>query len=351
MNKIKKIVAIMLAVLMIASVSAVGVYAAEAADGQLKVTIKSNLASSVEKTYDIAKDKVVVSFKLQSALKILNSNGAVTYDKDALALESFVLNEKLLGQVNNTNLVGAVKFSNTDLSGADFSKEDDFIVATFTAIKGGETEVALDMYDLTAIDGSKDVDFVDNSKVVSDKFTSVCSTVETKEDPVVPTPATIKLNASSKKLSAGKTYTIKVEGTSAKAAYTSNKKSVATVSSKGVVTALKKGTAKITVKVDGKKLTFTAKVTSSPKITKVGKKAYSAKTVYSIKKKATLTVKLSGKAKAVNNTYKTSKKSVAKVTSKKTATSVKIKGLKKGTATITIKVNNTKTFKIKVKVK
>ena len=43
--------------------------------------------------------------------------------------------------------------------------------------------------------------------------------------------------------------------------YTSSKKSVATVSSKGVVTAIKKGKAVITVKdVNGKKTTFTVTV-------------------------------------------------------------------------------------------
>ena len=47
-----------------------------------------------------------------------------------------------------------------------------------------------------------------------------------------------------------------------KLAWTSSKKSVATVSSKGVVTAKKKGTAKITVKtLNGKKASVTITVT------------------------------------------------------------------------------------------
>ena len=48
--------------------------------------------------------------------------------------------------------------------------------------------------------------------------------------------------------------------------------------------------------------------------------------------------------------WKSSKKKVAKVTSKNTADTVKIKGLKKGRAKISITVNGVK-FTIKVKVK
>ena len=82
----------------------------------------------------------------------------------------------------------------------------------------------------------------------------------------------------------------------------------------------------------------------------MGTKKYSAKTTYTVKKGKTLTVTITGKAPGVNNSYATTKKTIAKVISKKTVTKVKIKGLKKGTATVTIKVNGV-AFKIKVKVK
>lgn len=61
-------------------------------------------------------------------------------------------------------------------------------------------------------------------------------------------------------LDVGQTYTIKMNGVTAKS-YSSSKKSVATVSSKGKVTAKKAGTAKITVTcTNGKKYTCTVKV-------------------------------------------------------------------------------------------
>ena len=50
-------------------------------------------------------------------------------------------------------------------------------------------------------------------------------------------------------LNVGKTYTLKASGTKGKITWTSSKKSVATVSSKGVVKAKKKGTAVIAAKI------------------------------------------------------------------------------------------------------
>lgn len=57
----------------------------------------------------------------------------------------------------------------------------------------------------------------------------------------------------------GKSTTLKIKGTKQKVKWTSSKKSVATVSSKGKVTAKKKGTAVITAKVGNQK--YTCKVT------------------------------------------------------------------------------------------
>ncbi len=56
-------------------------------------------------------------------------------------------------------------------------------------------------------------------------------------------------------------YTLKPSGARNKVTYTSNKPKIAKVSSKGVITGVKKGTAKITVKTyNGKKATITVKV-------------------------------------------------------------------------------------------
>ena len=132
--------------------------------------------------------------------------------------------------------------------------------------------------------------------------------------------------------------------------WTSSNKKVATVDSNGQVTGLKKGTATITATCsDGTKLTCKVTVTTNPTI-KIGGKAYKKNQTYTVKKGKTLKAVITGKADSVNNAYTTSKKKVAKITSKKTDTTVKIKGVKKGTSKITVKVNGVSfTFKVKVK--
>ncbi len=177
-------------------------------------------------------------------------------------------------------------------------------------------------------------------------------------DPAEQTPATpaqpqsdnkISIHKASANLKAGSTLQLKVSGTTAKATFTSSNKKVAKVSASGKVTALKKGSAKITATVGTQKLVCKIKVTTNPKA-KIKNKAVKKSKVYKIAQGKTLTVKLTGKAKAIKNKYKTSSKKIAKITSKKTVKSIKIKALRKGKATIKIKVNGVKTFTIKVKV-
>ncbi len=67
--------------------------------------------------------------------------------------------------------------------------------------------------------------------------------------------ATIKLDKKSLTLETGKSYTLKISGTKAKATWSSGKKSVATVNKSGKVTAVKEGKAVITATVNKKKYT------------------------------------------------------------------------------------------------
>lgn len=69
-----------------------------------------------------------------------------------------------------------------------------------------------------------------------------------------------KISKRSKTIIKGKTYDLKVSGTSSKVTWSSSNKSIAKVNSKGKVTAVKKGTATITSKVNGKKLYCTINV-------------------------------------------------------------------------------------------
>ena len=168
-------------------------------------------------------------------------------------------------------------------------------------------------------------------------------------DPTESASSNIKLNKTSVSLKAGKTFKLTTNASGAKPSFKSKNSKTASVNSSGVVTALKKGSADIIVTVSGKTLICKVKVTTNPSA-KIKKKAVKSSKVYKIKKGKNLTVKLTGKAKAVNNVYKSSKKKIAKVISKKKASTVKIKGYKKGKAVIRIKINKVKTIKIKVKV-
>ena len=137
-----------------------------------------------------------------------------------------------------------------------------------------------------------------------------------------------KLNKKSITLNVGKTYTLKTAGIKGKITWSSNKKSIATVSSKGVVKAVKKGTAVVTAKYGKKKLT--CKVTVKQPVTSIKLN----KTFVTLKKGNKLTLKATVYPKNANNravVWKSSNKKVATVSSKGI-----VKAVGNGTATITV---------------
>ena len=148
-----------------------------------------------------------------------------------------------------------------------------------------------------------------------------------------------KLTSSSVVLRSGAIKTIRAVGGTVKSWAISNK-NVAIVN-KGKITALNKGSSIVTATLTtGKKLTCKVTVTTAPRL---------SKTTVKVKKGGTATVKVSGKVATINNKYRNTK--VAKITSKTNATTLKIKGLKKGTTSIKIKVNGVKSLNLKVNVK
>ncbi len=164
-----------------------------------------------------------------------------------------------------------------------------------------------------------------------------------------PTTSSPSLANKSVKKSAGSTYRIVVNNAGGKKiTYSLDNKKILRVSSKGKVTFLKKGSGTVTVKVGSKKLTFKGTVTSDPKLI-YKNKAVKASKVYKVKKGNTLTIKIKGKASALNNKYNSTK--IAKIKGKAKSSKIKIVGLKKGKTTLKITVNHAKVLKIKVKVK
>ena len=146
----------------------------------------------------------------------------------------------------------------------------------------------------------------------------------------------MKLNKTKATLYVGKKLTLKVKNTKKKVKWSSSKKAVASVTKKGVVKAKKAGTVKITAQVGSYKKVVTIKVrNASLKL---------AKTAATVKKGKTTTIKVSA-VPTGKVTYTSSNKKVATVTSKGV-----VKGVKKGTATITVKCNGmTAKFKVTVK--
>ena len=144
----------------------------------------------------------------------------------------------------------------------------------------------------------------------------------------------------------GKTITLKPalkpSNSQEKITYSSSNKTVATVSTKGVITGKKPGTAKITVKSGSIKTVVTVTVTKvkTTKLTGVPK-------TKTLRKGKTFTIKAVAAPKNTDEkiTYRSSNSKVASVTSKGV-----VKGLKKGTATITVRSGSKKmTCKVTVK--
>ena len=179
-----------------------------------------------------------------------------------------------------------------------------------------------------------------SKKTASFKVTVQKAAVKTTKITTTTKSLTLAKGATYKKLASS--ITVTPVTSKEKVSYSSSNKKVATVSSKGVIKAKKAGTAKITVKSGKKKVVVTVKVTGVKTTNLSGVPA--AKNVSkgkSFKIKAIATPKNTDE----KITFKSSNKKVATVTSKGV-----VKGLKKGTATITVQSGSKKmTCKVTVK--
>ena len=145
-------------------------------------------------------------------------------------------------------------------------------------------------------------------------------------------------------LKSGKTTQIKLKKITVKSWKSSNKK-VAKVKN-GKVVALKKGSAMITA-VDSKnrKHYCMVNVKSSPRLTK-NRKILKSITVLKGRKKS---MEIKGKVRNIDNKYTNTH--YAKIISKESDKEIIIRGLKRGTTTLNIKVNGVKNLKLQVNVK
>lgn len=152
-----------------------------------------------------------------------------------------------------------------------------------------------------------------------------------------------KLSATNVSLKSGATKTIKVLNGKVKSYKVTNNK-VAKVNSKGVVTALNKGKTTVIVTLkDGNKLNCKVNVTTAPKL---------SKSTVNVKVGQSAKIKIYGKAKGIEFDISGRNKNIEVWLYKmKDATGFEVEGLKKGKATLKVKVNNVKTLTLKVNVK
>ena len=179
-----------------------------------------------------------------------------------------------------------------------------------------------------------------SKKTASFKVTVQKAAVKTTKITTTTKSLTLAKGATYKKLASS--IAVRPVTSKEKVTYSSSNKKVATVSSKGVIKAKKAGTAKITVKSGSKKVVVTVKVTGV-KTTKLSGVPATKK----IAKGKSFKIKAAATPKNTDEkiTFKSSNKKVATVTSKGV-----VKGLKKGTATITVQSGSKKmTCKVTVK--
>ena len=139
-------------------------------------------------------------------------------------------------------------------------------------------------------------------------------------------------------------YTLDAEeiGDGRKVTFKSSKKSVATVSSKGVIQGVKKGSAKITCKVGGKTVVvYEVKVVSAPSKVALDKSSVTL----GVKESVTLTPRIPDGTHA-SFTWSIKDKRIATVSQ-----SGRITGKRAGKTTVTVKTHNGKTANVTVKVK
>lgn len=153
----------------------------------------------------------------------------------------------------------------------------------------------------------------------------------------------VKLSATNVSLKSGATKTIKVLNGKVKSYKVTNNK-VAKVNSKGVVTALNKGKTTVIVTLkNGNKLNCKVNVTTAPKL---------SKSTVNLKVGQSAKIKIYGKAKGIEFGISGRNKNIKVWLYKmKDATGFEVEGLKKGKATLKVKVNNVKTLTLKVNVK
>ena len=116
------------------------------AASSLTVNATSNFFPSASKTYSPSNKQVTVSYKLSSAMKLINSEWELKYDTSKLSFNSANIGNlmpNVSSAVINENTKGKIRGNFSTLSLVDFSNESDFVSITFDVIGKGTANVEL----------------------------------------------------------------------------------------------------------------------------------------------------------------------------------------------------------------
>lgn len=278
------------------------------ADGKTEGSHCSVCGTVIEKQNTIAKVPATI-YLTDSSLKMKTGQSTTAFKATGFSEGDYVT-------AVTSNKPGTVKVTNVNKNG------------TFKLTAGKKKGSAV----VTVTMASK--------KTASFKVTVQKAAVKTTKITTTTKSLTLAKGATYKKLASS--ITVTPVTSKEKVSYSSSNKKVATVSSKGVIKAKKAGTTKITVKSGKKKIVVTVKVTGVKTTNLSGVPA-----AKSVSKGKSFKIKAIATPKNTDEkiTFKSSNKKVATVTSKGV-----VKGLKKGTATITVQSGSKKmTCKVTVK--
>lgn len=130
----------------------------------LKVNATSNILSPVSKVYTDNDSTVTVSYKLQSTMKLVDSQWCLRYDSTKLSYDPQKNLKGVMPNISNsivnTDLPNMIKGDFSSLSLHDFTSEKDFVTVTFDIIGKGETTVDLEVEILGVAYKNEDFDTI-----------------------------------------------------------------------------------------------------------------------------------------------------------------------------------------------
>lgn len=168
------------------------------------INVTSNIGSPVSVNYDYYNDAVTVTFKLQSAHKIVNTQSYVEYDPTVLRLGEVDLEVNLPklnatgSAVMNVEESGYVYINASNINLYNFTNPGIYYTQTFNIIGTGDTTVNLNMEILTGSDQAdytqatdkNDITLVDSTTALTNEFTFTAEADLSGEEPTTAEPTT-----------------------------------------------------------------------------------------------------------------------------------------------------------------